>query len=169
MWRYGTLYDHPIEDFLLKSSSNTIHKSLNIKKRFQNICWRRHSTSSKCTNYNILTVSITKWFLYKFILLSFLWYNNPFDICPCKTWVSSDARFVLNLSPLYSQQFCFFFYWISEFCTSLSYFQVRDPMPAVFFFLVDVSMNAIQTGATAAACSAINQVIADLPVSACLL
>ncbi|KAF9594960.1 hypothetical protein IFM89_035530 [Coptis chinensis] len=41
--------------------------------------------------------------------------------------------------------------------------QVRDPMPAVFFFLVDVSMNAIQTGATAAACSAINQAIADLP------
>ncbi|KAK6127818.1 hypothetical protein DH2020_038455 [Rehmannia glutinosa] len=40
---------------------------------------------------------------------------------------------------------------------------VRDPMPAVFFFIIDVSMNAIQTGATAAACSAINQVIADLP------
>lgn len=46
-------------------------------------------------------------------------------------------------------------------------FQVRDPMPAVFFFLIDVSMNAIQTGATAAACSAITQVIADLPVSSC--
>ncbi|CAK9158624.1 unnamed protein product [Ilex paraguariensis] len=42
-------------------------------------------------------------------------------------------------------------------------FRVRDPMPAVFFFLIDVSMNAIQTGATAAACSAISQVIADLP------
>ncbi|XP_015887569.3 protein transport protein SEC24 C [Ziziphus jujuba] len=42
-------------------------------------------------------------------------------------------------------------------------FMVRDPMPAVYFFLIDVSMNAIQTGATAAACSAINQVIADLP------
>ncbi|PPS06533.1 hypothetical protein GOBAR_AA14116 [Gossypium barbadense] len=40
---------------------------------------------------------------------------------------------------------------------------VRDPMPAVYFFLIDVSMNAIQTGATAAACSAINQVISDLP------
>lgn len=38
-------------------------------------------------------------------------------------------------------------------------------MPAVYFFLIDVSMNALQTGATAAACSAINQVIADLPVS----
>lgn len=48
-------------------------------------------------------------------------------------------------------------------------FQVRDPMPAVFFFLIDVSMNAIQTGATAAACSAINQVIADLPVSSNLV
>ncbi|RVW94701.1 Protein transport protein Sec24-like CEF [Vitis vinifera] len=36
-------------------------------------------------------------------------------------------------------------------------------MPAVFFFLIDVSMNAIQTGATAAACSAITQVITDLP------
>ncbi|KAG8493884.1 hypothetical protein CXB51_011348 [Gossypium anomalum] len=40
---------------------------------------------------------------------------------------------------------------------------VRDPMPAVYFFLIDVSMNAVQTGATAAACSAINQVISDLP------
>jgi hypothetical protein len=38
-------------------------------------------------------------------------------------------------------------------------------MPAVYFFLIDVSMNAVQTGATAAACSAINQVITDLPVS----
>lgn len=38
-------------------------------------------------------------------------------------------------------------------------------MPAVYFFLVDVSMNAIQTGATAAACSAIQQVLSDLPVS----
>jgi protein transport protein SEC24 len=38
-------------------------------------------------------------------------------------------------------------------------------MPAVYFFLIDVSMHAIQTGATAAACSSINQVIADLPVS----
>nr|XP_025617227.1 protein transport protein Sec24-like CEF [Arachis hypogaea] len=40
---------------------------------------------------------------------------------------------------------------------------VREPMPAVYFFLIDVSMNAVQTGATAAACSAINQVISDLP------
>ncbi|KAL2324013.1 hypothetical protein Fmac_023071 [Flemingia macrophylla] len=42
-------------------------------------------------------------------------------------------------------------------------FMVREPMPAVYFFLIDVSMNAVQTGATAAACSAINQVISDLP------
>ncbi|KAK3032913.1 hypothetical protein RJ639_034961 [Escallonia herrerae] len=50
-----------------------------------------------------------------------------------------------------------------EFVATKEYL-VRDPMPAVFFFLIDVSMNAIQTGATAAACSAINQVIADLPL-----
>ncbi|KAL0429643.1 UNVERIFIED_CONTAM: protein transport protein Sec24-like CEF [Sesamum radiatum] len=49
-----------------------------------------------------------------------------------------------------------------EFVATKEY-MVRDPMPAVFFFLIDVSMNAIQTGATAAACSAINQVITDLP------
>ncbi|KAG8388134.1 hypothetical protein BUALT_Bualt02G0094300 [Buddleja alternifolia] len=49
-----------------------------------------------------------------------------------------------------------------EFVATKEY-MVRDPMPAVFFFLIDVSMNAIQTGATAAACSAINQVIANLP------
>ncbi|CAA0811286.1 Protein transport protein Sec24-like [Striga hermonthica] len=49
-----------------------------------------------------------------------------------------------------------------EFVATKEY-MVRDPMPAVFFFLIDVSMNAVQTGATAAACSAINQVIADLP------
>ncbi|KAJ8771815.1 hypothetical protein K2173_026992 [Erythroxylum novogranatense] len=36
-------------------------------------------------------------------------------------------------------------------------------MEAVYFLLIDVSMNAIQTGATAAACSSINQVIGDLP------
>lgn len=49
-----------------------------------------------------------------------------------------------------------------EFVATKEY-MVRDPMPAVFFFLIDVSMNAIQTGATAAACSAINQAIKDLP------
>ncbi|CAA6663980.1 unnamed protein product [Spirodela intermedia] len=42
-------------------------------------------------------------------------------------------------------------------------FMVRDPMPAVFFFLIDVSMNAVETGAAAAACSAVSQAIADLP------
>ncbi|OMO50138.1 Zinc finger, Sec23/Sec24-type [Corchorus olitorius] len=51
-----------------------------------------------------------------------------------------------------------------EFVASKEY-MVRDPMPALYFFLIDVSMNAVQTGATAAACSAINQVISDLPVS----
>ncbi|CAK7340908.1 unnamed protein product [Dovyalis caffra] len=49
-----------------------------------------------------------------------------------------------------------------EFAATREY-MVRDPMPAVYFFLVDVSMHAIQTGATAAACSSISQVIADLP------
>ncbi|KAE8666638.1 Protein transport protein Sec24-like [Hibiscus syriacus] len=49
-----------------------------------------------------------------------------------------------------------------EFVASKEY-MVRDPMPSVYFFLIDVSMNAVQTGATAAACSAISQVIADLP------
>ncbi|GAA0144774.1 vesicle coat protein [Lithospermum erythrorhizon] len=49
-----------------------------------------------------------------------------------------------------------------EFVATKEY-MVRDPMPAVYFFLIDVSMNAIQTGATAAACGAINQVIGDLP------
>ncbi|EXB73718.1 Protein transport protein Sec24-like protein [Morus notabilis] len=51
-----------------------------------------------------------------------------------------------------------------EFVATKEY-MVRDPMPAVYFFLIDVSMNAVQTGATAAACSGINQVIADLPES----
>ncbi|KAL6005839.1 Protein transport protein Sec24C [Asimina triloba] len=49
-----------------------------------------------------------------------------------------------------------------EFVATKEY-MVRDPMPAVFFFLIDVSMNAIQTGATAAACTAIKQSIDDLP------
>ncbi|KAJ4841124.1 hypothetical protein Tsubulata_003768 [Turnera subulata] len=49
-----------------------------------------------------------------------------------------------------------------EFVATREY-MVRDPMPAVYFFLIDVSMNSIQTGATAAACSSVSQVIADLP------
>ncbi|KAJ6353928.1 hypothetical protein OIU76_002867 [Salix suchowensis] len=49
-----------------------------------------------------------------------------------------------------------------EFVATKEY-MVRDPMPAVYFFLIDVSLHAIQTGATAAACSSISQVIADLP------
>ena len=43
--------------------------------------------------------------------------------------------------------------------------QVRPPKPPVFFFLVDVSMTAVSTGAVAAACSAINRALADLKVS----
>lgn len=42
---------------------------------------------------------------------------------------------------------------------------MRDPMPPVYFFLIDVSVDALQTGATAAACTAVMQVISDLPVS----
>lgn len=61
-----------------------------------------------------------------------------------------------------------FIFQLTNILYTFSYVQVRDPMPAVFFFLIDVSMNALQTGATAAACSAINQVIADLPVSSFL-
>ncbi|XP_050235388.1 protein transport protein SEC24 C-like [Mercurialis annua] len=49
-----------------------------------------------------------------------------------------------------------------EFVATKEY-MVREPMPAMYFFLVDVSMNAIQTGAVAAACSAISQVVSDLP------
>ncbi|XP_010521258.1 PREDICTED: protein transport protein Sec24-like At4g32640 isoform X2 [Tarenaya hassleriana] len=49
-----------------------------------------------------------------------------------------------------------------EFVATKEY-MVRDPMPAAYFFLIDVSMNAVQTGATAAACNAIQQVISDLP------
>ncbi|KAL3338292.1 hypothetical protein AABB24_030437 [Solanum stoloniferum] len=49
-----------------------------------------------------------------------------------------------------------------EFVATKEY-MVREPMRAVYFFLIDVSMNAVQTGATAAACSAISQVISDLP------
>lgn len=49
-----------------------------------------------------------------------------------------------------------------EFVATKEY-MVRDPMPAVFFFLIDVSMNAIKTGATAAACNAISRTVPDLP------
>ncbi|CAK9882645.1 unnamed protein product [Sphagnum jensenii] len=41
-------------------------------------------------------------------------------------------------------------------------YQVRPPMPPVFFFLIDVSMAAVSTGAVAAACSAVNRALADL-------
>ncbi|XP_015571531.2 protein transport protein Sec24-like At4g32640 isoform X1 [Ricinus communis] len=49
-----------------------------------------------------------------------------------------------------------------EFVATKEY-MVREPMPAVYFFLIDVSINAIQTGAVAAACIAISRVISDLP------
>lgn len=42
---------------------------------------------------------------------------------------------------------------------------MRNVMPPVYFFLIDVSTDAVQTGATGAACSAIMQVISDLLVS----
>ncbi|KAJ8761677.1 hypothetical protein K2173_004453 [Erythroxylum novogranatense] len=55
-----------------------------------------------------------------------------------------------------------------EFLATKEY-MVRELMEAVYFILIDVSMDAIQTGATVAACSSINQVTGDLPVglSAC--
>jgi hypothetical protein len=37
-------------------------------------------------------------------------------------------------------------------------------MPPVFFFLIDVSMTAVSSGAVAAACSAVNHALADLGV-----
>lgn len=40
---------------------------------------------------------------------------------------------------------------------------MRNAMPPVYFFMIDVSTDAVQTGATAAACSAIMQVISVLP------
>ncbi|CAM6106579.1 unnamed protein product [Calypogeia fissa] len=49
-----------------------------------------------------------------------------------------------------------------EFVASKEYL-VRDPMPPVYYFLIDVSSTAVQTGAVAAACSAINRALADLP------
>lgn len=42
-------------------------------------------------------------------------------------------------------------------------YMVREPVPPAFFFLVDVSLNAVQTGAVAAACLAIKRALADLP------
>ncbi|KAH7387746.1 hypothetical protein KP509_16G039000 [Ceratopteris richardii] len=41
-------------------------------------------------------------------------------------------------------------------------FMVRPPMMPIFFFLVDVSMNAVATGATAAACSAVQRALGEL-------
>ena len=40
--------------------------------------------------------------------------------------------------------------------------QVRDPMPPVHFFLIDVSHTAVTTGVTVAACNAIQQVLSSI-------
>jgi Sec23/Sec24 trunk domain len=40
--------------------------------------------------------------------------------------------------------------------------QVREPMPPTHFFLIDVSYDAVSTGATAAACAAVARVLDDL-------
>ena len=42
-------------------------------------------------------------------------------------------------------------------------YMVRPPMPPVHFFLIDVSHPAITSGATAAACSSIAKILAELP------
>ncbi|MCO5596334.1 hypothetical protein L7F22_050395 [Adiantum nelumboides] len=42
------------------------------------------------------------------------------------------------------------------------YSTVRPPMLPMFFFLIDVSMNAVATGATAAACSTLHRALAEL-------
>ncbi|KAF6148287.1 hypothetical protein GIB67_012062 [Kingdonia uniflora] len=82
------------------------------------------------------------------------------------SWASQDNKFCgLELS--YAVMLLRIFFALESVSNSPSRvpsLEVRDPMPAVFFFLVDVSMNAIQTGATAAACSGISQAITDLPV-----
>ncbi|KAI5067109.1 hypothetical protein GOP47_0017637 [Adiantum capillus-veneris] len=41
-------------------------------------------------------------------------------------------------------------------------FLVRPPMLPMFFFLIDVSMKAVETGATAAACSAVHRALGEL-------
>lgn len=41
-------------------------------------------------------------------------------------------------------------------------FMVRDPMPVVHFFLIDVSCTAIETGATAACCRTIGKVLDNI-------
>lgn len=69
------------------------------------------------------------------------------------------------------QMLTFVFHWLSvldilfmvaHWCSA--YLKVRPPMPQVFFFLVDVSVNAVSIGAVASACSAINRVLTDLGV-----
>ncbi|KAJ8766019.1 hypothetical protein K2173_020535 [Erythroxylum novogranatense] len=54
-----------------------------------------------------------------------------------------------------------------EFVATKEY-MVREPMEAVYFVLIDVSMNAIQIGAIYCDLHSINQVIGDLPGFECL-
>eukprot|EP00249_Psilotum_nudum_P012247 c23671_g1_i1 orf=107-3535(+) len=49
-----------------------------------------------------------------------------------------------------------------EFVATKEY-MIRSPMPAVFFYLIDVSQTAVQIGATASACSAVQRALSDLP------
>lgn len=49
-----------------------------------------------------------------------------------------------------------------EFVATQEY-MVRPPMPHTLLFLIDVSLNAVTTGSTAAACSAVARAVADLP------
>lgn len=49
-----------------------------------------------------------------------------------------------------------------EFVATKEYL-VRPPMSPVLFFLIDVSMNAVVTGATVTACSSVQRVLGDLP------
>eukprot|EP00899_Mesostigma_viride_P012163 jgi/Mesvir1/20948/Mv08019-RA.1 len=44
-----------------------------------------------------------------------------------------------------------------------SEYMVRPPMPAVFFFLIDVSFQAVNSGALTAICSYIKQLLDDVP------
>ncbi|CAI5466189.1 unnamed protein product [Closterium sp. Yama58-4] len=42
-------------------------------------------------------------------------------------------------------------------------YSIRDAMPPVYFFLLDVSFNAVASGAASAACSSISRILQDLP------
>ncbi len=52
---------------------------------------------------------------------------------------------------------------VAEWCTyALLFVQVRPPMPFVHFFLIDVSYNAVTSGALQATCSAVARTLDDL-------